>query len=108
MSAHNICFHGEIRKLLHEYSCLYGALELIFPTCISPRKYMFLVVVRILPHMLYGETVAALIITYNIFSWRIFWPITLASETQLEARPTGDHEVVGSNPARSATFFHGD
>ena len=27
---------------------------------------------------------------------------------QLDARPTGDLEVVGSSPAGSATFFHGD
>ena len=27
---------------------------------------------------------------------------------QLDACPTGDHEVVGSTPTRSATFFHGD
>ena len=27
---------------------------------------------------------------------------------QLDARSTGDQEVAGSTPARSATFFHGD
>ena len=27
---------------------------------------------------------------------------------QLDARPTGDQEVVGSTPAGSATFFGGD
>ena len=27
---------------------------------------------------------------------------------QLDARPTGDQEVAGSTPARSATFFRGD
>ena len=27
---------------------------------------------------------------------------------QLNARPTGDQEVAGSTPARSATFFRGD
>ena len=33
------------------------------------------------------------------------WP---ASVAQMDARPTGDHEVAGSIPARSATFFRGD
>ena len=28
--------------------------------------------------------------------------------TQLDARPTGDQEVVGSTPAGSATFCRGD
>ena len=27
---------------------------------------------------------------------------------QLDARPTGDQEIVGSTPAGSATFFRGD
>ena len=31
-----------------------------------------------------------------------------ASVAQLDARPTGDQEVAGSTPTRSATFFHGD
>ena len=31
-----------------------------------------------------------------------------ASVAQLNARPTGDQEVVGSTPAVSATFFCGD
>ena len=31
-----------------------------------------------------------------------------ASVAQLDARPTGDQEVVGSTPPRSATFFRGD
>ena len=31
-----------------------------------------------------------------------------ASEAQLDARLTGDHEVLGSIPAESAAFFHGD
>ena len=31
-----------------------------------------------------------------------------ASVAQLGARPTGDQEVAGSTPARSATFFPGD
>ena len=26
----------------------------------------------------------------------------------LDARPTGDQDVAGSSPARSATFFRGD
>ena len=30
------------------------------------------------------------------------------SVAQSDARPTGDHEVAGSTPAGSATFFHGD
>ena len=32
------------------------------------------------------------------------WPALVA---QLDAPPTGDQEVAGSTPARSATFFHG-
>ena len=31
-----------------------------------------------------------------------------ASVAQLDARPTGDQEVAGSTPARSATFFRGN
>ena len=31
-----------------------------------------------------------------------------ASVAQLDARQTGDQEVVGLTPAGSATFFHGD
>ena len=31
-----------------------------------------------------------------------------ASVAQLDARPTGDQEVVGSTPAWSTAFFHGD
>ena len=31
-----------------------------------------------------------------------------ASVVQLDARPTGDQEVAGSNLPRSATFFRGD
>ena len=31
-----------------------------------------------------------------------------ASMAQLDAHPTDDQEVAGSNPARLATFFHGD
>ena len=31
-----------------------------------------------------------------------------ASVAQLDAYLTGDQEVAGSNPARSATFFRGD
>ena len=27
---------------------------------------------------------------------------------QLDVRATGNQEVAGSTPARSATFFHGD
>ena len=30
------------------------------------------------------------------------------SVAQLNARPTGDQEVAGSNPAGLTTFFHGD
>ena len=33
------------------------------------------------------------------------WP---ASVAQLDARPTGDQEVAGSNPVGSATFFRED
>ena len=33
------------------------------------------------------------------------WP---ASVAQLDARPTGDQEVVVQPPPRSATFFRGD
>ena len=32
----------------------------------------------------------------------------LASVALLAASPTGDQEVAGSTPARSALFFHGD
>ena len=32
----------------------------------------------------------------------------LVSVAQLDGHPTGDQEVAGSNPAGSATFFHGD
>ena len=32
----------------------------------------------------------------------------LALVAQLDARQTGDQEVVGSSPAGSATFFRGD
>ena len=35
----------------------------------------------------------------------VFMP---ASSAQLDARPTGDQEVAGSTPARSATCFCGD
>ena len=31
-----------------------------------------------------------------------------ASLAQLDARPTGDQEIAGSIPARSATFFRGN
>ena len=31
-----------------------------------------------------------------------------ASMAQLDVRPTGDQEIAGSTPARSATFFSGD
>ena len=34
--------------------------------------------------------------------------MALASKAQLDARPTGDQEVVGLTPTGSATFFHGD
>ena len=34
--------------------------------------------------------------------------VLLASVAQLDARPSGDQEVVGSIPARAATFFHED
>ena len=34
--------------------------------------------------------------------------ISPASVAQLDARPTGDQEVAGLPPSRSATFFHGD
>ena len=34
--------------------------------------------------------------------------VLLASVAQLDARPTGDQEVVGSIPAKAATFFHED
>ena len=34
--------------------------------------------------------------------------IKIASVAQLDARRTGDQEVAGSTPPRSATFFRGD
>ena len=33
------------------------------------------------------------------------WP---AAVSQLDARPTGDQEVAGSTPTRSATFYRGE
>ena len=38
----------------------------------------------------------------------LFQYIGPASVAQLDARPTGDQEVVGSITAGSATFFRGD
>ena len=35
-------------------------------------------------------------------------PIQPVSVAQLDVRPTDELEVVGSTPARSATFFRGD
>ena len=35
-------------------------------------------------------------------------PVLPASVAQLDARPTGDHEVAGLTHAGSGTFFHGD
>ena len=63
MSTHNICFYGELDKIIPYY-------HLILLNNSS-------------------ETVTALV-------------------AQLDVCPTGDQEVAGWTPARSATFFHGD
>ena len=38
----------------------------------------------------------------------IIFKYASASVAQLDAHPTGDQEVAGSNPVVSATFFPGD
>ena len=42
------------------------------------------------------------------FTWMCCHNEGPASVAQLDARPTGDQEVAGSTPPKSATFFLGD